>query len=75
MEIVTNPEDYIGVDTKVEETLDVNVEDKSDLASVSFSDSWITSAQQSLDPCYFWDIVRKYNYIHCISHYKCIIII
>ena len=69
MEIVTNPEDYIGVETKVEETLDMNVEDESDLASVSFSDSWITSAQQSLDPCHFWDIVRKYNYIHCISHF------
>jgi hypothetical protein len=41
MEIVTNPEDYIGVETKVEETLDMNVEDESDLASVSFSDSCV----------------------------------
>jgi hypothetical protein len=45
MEIVTNPEDYIGVETKVEETLDMNVEDESDLASVSFSDSWITMTE------------------------------
>lgn len=59
--------EVVGMVTKNEEEVRVEIPMESDLSGVSFSDSWITTQQQQFDPIHFWDIVSCLHIFFFIS--------